>query len=262
MNLRGKRVLVTGASRGIGREIAIACARAGARVALVARNEQAIKELAAELGGTAHPCDLADLEQVRDLIPRIEADGGPIDVLVNNAGIDYSLAFDDSTAEQVADVIHVNLLVPMELTRQVLPGMRERGAGHLVQVSSYASATMFPGGAAYSASKAGLSHFTEIVRWELEGTGVGSTVVELGPIPTDMLDDAMAYGPTAAGFNRAYKLQLIKDVPAGTVAKKVVAAIEGNKAAVRVPARAMLFPLLRVAPQKLLRLIIRGIPTR
>src|SRR5215212_6748677 len=102
MNLQGKRVVVTGASRGIGREIAKQCARAGARVALVARNEQAIKELAAELGGTAHPCDLADLEQVRGLLARIEADGGPVDVLVNNAGIDHSIAFDESTAEQVA----------------------------------------------------------------------------------------------------------------------------------------------------------------
>jgi short-subunit dehydrogenase len=255
-------VLITGASRGIGREIAKASAAAGARVALVARNEVAIKELAAELGGTAHPCDLADLDQVRGLIDRIEADGGPIDVLVNNAGLDYSLSFDDSTEEQVANVIHVNLLAPMELTRQVLPGMRARGSGHLVQVSSYASATMFPGGAAYSASKAGLSHFTEIVRWELEGTGVGSTIVELGPIPTDMLDDAMAFGPTAAGFNRAYQLKLIVDVPATKVAKKVVAAIQGDKEAVRLPARAMLFPLLRLAPQKLLRLVIRGIPTR
>lgn len=262
MDLDGKRVLVTGASRGIGRAIAEQCAAAGARVALVARDEQAIKELATELGGTAHPCDLSDLEQVRGLVARVEADGGLIDVLVNNAGLDHSIAFDESSPEQVADVIHVNLLAPMELVRQVLPGMRARRAGHVVNVSSYAAASMFPGGASYAASKAGLSHFTEVVRWELEGSGVDVTIVELGPVPTDMLDEAMAYGPTAAGFNRSYKLQLIIDVPVATVATHVVAAIEGRKRAVRLPRRAVLFPLLRAAPQRILRGVCAGIPNR
>lgn len=262
MNLTGKRVLVTGASRGIGREIALRCATAGARVALVARNEAAIKELATQLGGTAHPCDLADLDQVRGLIERVEADGGPIDVLVNNAGLDHSKAYDDSTEQEVADLVHVNLLVPMELVRQVLPGMRSRRSGHIVNVSSYAAATMFPGGASYAATKAGLSHFTEIVRWELVGTGVDSTIVELGPIPTDMLADAMAYGPTAAGFNRAYKLRIIHDVPAEKVAEHVVHAIQHRKRAVRLPIEARLFPLLRASPQRILRWISTGIPTR
>jgi short-subunit dehydrogenase len=255
-------VLVTGASRGIGREIAIACAGAGARVALVARNESAIKELAASLGGTAHPCDLSDADQVRGLITSIESDGGPVDVLVNNAAVDHSKAYDDSTEQEVAEIVRVNLLVPMELVRQVLPGMRARKQGHIVNVSSYASATMFPGGASYSATKAGLSHFTEIVRWELKGTGVDTTIVELGPIPTDMLDDAMAFGPTKAGFDRAYKLRLIHDIPAERVAAEVVEAITKRKRAVRLPIEARLFPLLRAAPQRILRALMIGIPTR
>jgi short-subunit dehydrogenase len=262
VNLQGKRVLVTGASRGIGREIAIQCAGAGARVALVARNEQAIKELASQLGGTAHPCDLADLDQVRGLIERVEADGGPVDVLVNNAGLDSIGGLENVTEAALADLIHVNLLAPLELQRQILPGMVTRRSGHIVNVSSYAAASMFPGGVPYAASKAGLSHSTEVLRWELKGTGIDLTIVELGPIPTDMLDHVKDYRPTEAGFNRSYKLQLIVDVPPETVAAHIVQAIEGRKPAVRLPKRAMAFPLLRLAPQKLVRLLNIGIPNR
>jgi short-subunit dehydrogenase len=262
MDLRGKRVLVTGASRGIGRAIAEGCAAAGARVALVARNEQAIKELAARLGGTAHPCDLSDLEQVRGLIGRVEADGGPLDVLVNNAGLDAVGALERSSAEEVADLIHVNLLAPMELTRQVLPGMVSRRAGHIVNVSSFASAMIFPGATSYAASKAGLSHFTEVLRWELHGTGVDLTIVELGPIPSDMLDTVKGYRPVDAGFKRLYRLRLIVDVPAVAVADKVVKAIAGQKRSVRLPRRGVLPPMLRAAPQRIVRLLCVGIPNR
>jgi short-subunit dehydrogenase len=262
MDLRGKRVLVTGASRGIGREIAKAVAGAGARVALVARNEAAIKELASELGGTAHPCDLSEMDQVRGLIDRVEADGGPIDVLVNNAGLDNVGGLEHISESDLADLLHVNLLTPLELSRQVLPGMVARKAGHIVNVSSYAAASMFPGGVAYAASKAGLSHSTEVLRWELKGTGVDLTIVELGPIPTDMLEHVKDYRPTEAGFARSYKLQLIVDVPAETVAAHTVKAIQGRKPAVRLPRRAVAFPLLRLAPQKLVRLLNIGIPNR
>jgi short-subunit dehydrogenase len=262
MDLKGTRVLVTGASRGIGREIAVQCAAAGARVALVARNEQAIKELATELGGTAHPCDLADLDQVGDLIARVEADGGSIDVLVNNAGLDAVGGFESATADEVAELIHVNLLAPMELSRQVLPGMVARKAGHIVNVSSFASAAMFPGGTAYAASKGGLSSFTEVLRWELKGTHVDLTLVELGPIPTDMLDHVKNYRPTEAGFNRLYKLGLIVDIPASTVAAHVVKAIQAPKRSVRLPRRGVLFPMLRASSQRIVRALCVGIPNR
>jgi short-subunit dehydrogenase len=262
MDLQGKRVLVTGASRGIGREIAIACARAGARVALVARNEQAIKELAAELDGSAHPCDLADAEQVRDLIARVEGDGGPIDVLVNNAGLDNVGPLEAMSAADLADLLHVNLHAPLELSRQVLPSMVDRRSGHIVNVSSYASAAMFPGGVAYAASKSGLSLATEVLRWELKGTGVDLTVVELGPIPTDMLSHVKDHRPTEAGFNRLYKLGLLVDVPATTVAAETVKAIEGRKRHVRLPRRAVLFPMLRASSQRIIRAICIGIPNR
>jgi short-subunit dehydrogenase len=262
VNLDGKRVLITGGSRGIGKAIARACAAAGAHVVLVARNEVLVKEVATSLGGTALACDLSDREQVRGLIARVEADGGPIDVLVNNAGLDSIGALEDISEEALADVLHVNLLAPLELARQIIPSMVQRRSGHIVNVSSYAAATMFPGGVAYAATKAGLSHATEVLRWELKGTGVDLTIVELGPIPTDMLDQVKNHRPTEAGFDRAYKLRLLHDVPTEKVAAHVVEAITKRKRAVRLPIEARLFPLLRVAPQRLLRVISAGIPNR
>src|SRR4029079_6447251 len=127
---------------------------------------------------------------------RVEADGGPIDVLVNNAGLDGVGALEHMSADDVGDTLNVNLLAPIELTRQVLPGMVARRCGHIVNVSSFAAAAMFTGGTTDAASKAGLSQFTEVLRWELKGTDVGLTIVELGPIPTDMLATVGKYRPT------------------------------------------------------------------
>ena len=255
-------MIVTGASRGIGLRLAERFVARGADVALVARNEVLLKEVAARIGGTVHPADLSDPDQVRGLIDRIEADGGPVDVLVNNAGLDNGGPLEEATEHQVSELMHVNLLAPMELTRQLVPRLVARRSGHIVNVSSMASSAMYPGGTAYAASKAGLSHFTEVLRWELKGTRVGLTLVELGPIPTDMLEHVKDYRPTEAGFERGYKLQLLVDVPAEVVARETVDAVEKGKRSVRLPKRAALFPMLRAAPQRMVRVISAGIPNR
>src|SRR3954452_23896743 len=109
MELRHKRVLVTGASRGIGEVLATRFAEAGATVALVARSADAIEKLASNLGGTAHPADLGDPAQVSTLVNRIEDEAGPIDVLVNNAGIDIENCFWDHSAEDVSRIVQINL---------------------------------------------------------------------------------------------------------------------------------------------------------
>src|SRR5205807_3407873 len=155
MELAGKRVLVTGASRGIGQALAERFTAAGARVALVARSEGPLKELASRLGGTAHPADLGDLEVVDGLIHRVEADGGPIDVLVNNAGLGLASEFVKTDPADIEQIYRVNLLAPVQLTRSVLPGMLSRGSGHIVNVSSMAGTAVFPGLVAYSSTKAG-----------------------------------------------------------------------------------------------------------
>lgn len=137
MELAQKRVLITGASRGIGEALAHAFAGAGATVALVARTEGLLRTLAVELGGSAHIADLSDPGQVATLIDRVEDEVGPIDVLVNNAGIDNSTGgFADAPDDDLRKVTQVNYLAPAELCRRAIPRMLRRGAGHIVNVSS------------------------------------------------------------------------------------------------------------------------------
>jgi len=259
MQLRGRRVLITGASRGIGEALAIRFAEAGAMVALVARSADSIAQLAADLGGSAHPADLADATQVGTLVDRVEDEAGPVDVLVNNAGIDLSKSFADYTAEDIERIYRVNLLSPIELCRQAIPRMLRRGGGHIVNVSSLAGVGVFPGLTAYSSTKAGLTHFTAGLRADLKGLPIRTTVVELGPIPTDMLSHVGDYRPTEDSFKRFYRLQLIADVPRETVADEVITAVDKDRRHVRIPKRSLLFPLLSEAPRRMTEMFLTGV---
>jgi len=260
MELRGKRVLITGASRGIGESFAYAFAAAGAIVALVARTEDSIRLLAAELGGTAHPADLSDPKQVETLLSHVEDEAGPVEVLVNNAGVGPPAAFTDVSNEDLRLVTEVNYLAPVELCRQAIPRMLRRGSGHIVNVSSVAGCGVVPGLALYSASKAALSHFTAGLRADLRGLPIGTTLVELGPIPTDMMAEAEDYEPTAKSFERFYRTRLLVEVPREKVADEVVEAVRKDRRHVRIPKRATLFPLLTEAPRRTVELLLTGVP--
>ncbi len=260
MELHGRRVLVTGASRGIGEALVHAFSRAGARVALVARSAGALESLAAETGGVAFPTDLADPVAVAGLLDRVEADGGPVDVVVNNAGIDLAGAFADCDPADLEQVYRVNLVTPVQLCRQAVPRMLERGSGHIVNISSLAGVGAFPGLAAYSSSKAGLSHFTAGLRADLKGLPIGTTLVELGPVPTEMLSHVNDYEPTSLSFRRFYRLQLLVDCPRERVAGMVVDAVSHGRRHVRLPQRTTLFPLLTEAPRRVTELLLTRVP--
>lgn len=262
MDLQNKHVLITGASRGIGEALALRFASEGARVSLVARNAAPLEALAERLRGHAFACDLSKKEQLANLVARIEARGGPVDVLVNNAGIDASKRFEDSTAEEVEQVFQVNLLAPAELCRQVLPGMISRGEGHIVNVSSLSGVVAFPGLASYGASKAGLSHFTCCLQGDLVGTGVHATLVELGPVPTDMLASVKTHGPTEAAFGRTARLQLVRDVPREEVAKAVLIAVKRKERRICLPKRGTPFAALTNAPRAVIEWILSDLPRR
>jgi short-subunit dehydrogenase len=257
----GARVLVTGASRGIGEALARAFAASGADVGLVARSEGPLRELAAELGGTAYPTDLADPEQVARLIERVEADG-PLDVLVNNAGLDEVGWFPAMEADRMAAILQVNLATPMGLCRQVIPRMLARDHGHIVNVSSLSGVGVFPGLVAYSTTKAGLSHFTAGLRTDLRGLPIRTTLVELGPVPTEMLEGLDRYPPTVKSFQRFAHIQLLADVPKEKVAADVVDAVEKDRKHVRHPKRAMAFPLSVEWPRRLVEILLSGVPHR
>lgn len=263
MELHGKRVLITGASRGIGESLAHAFAGAGATVALVARTAEAIGALANQLRGTAHPADLSDAAQAANLVSQVEEAAGPIDVLVNNAGAaGMGAAFTDTSEENARYVTQVNYLSPAELCRQAVPRMLGRGGGHIVNISSMAGCVVVPGTVAYSASKAALSHFTAGLRADLRGLPIRTTLVELGPIPTDMLAATEEYEPTARSFRRFYRMHLIVDVPREKVADEVVRAVQQGRRHVRIPKRAALFPMLSEVPRRTAELLLGGVPAR
>jgi short-subunit dehydrogenase len=259
MELQGKRVLITGASRGIGEGLARRFAAVGAHVALVARSADVIEKLAADLGGTAHPADLADAAQVATLINHVEDEAGPIDVLVNNAGIDITKGFADYTHDEVGRIVQVNLITPMDLCRQVIPRMLRRGQGHIVNVSSLSACGLYPGLTAYSATKSGLSHFTAGLRADLKKLPIGTTLVEMAGVPTDMLANVDTYKPTADSFKRGYRLHLVTDTPLDTIVNDTVEAVQKNRRHVRHPKRAILFPLLSEAPRRITELLLIGV---
>jgi short-subunit dehydrogenase len=263
VQLRDRHVVITGASRGIGAAVARECGARGARVTLVARSAGPLAELAAELGGHAIAADLGDPTVTAGLVDRIEDEAGPIDVLVNNAGIDLTGGFTELSAEDLERMIRLNVLAVTELTRQALPGMIARGRGHLVMMSSLAGSGTFPGIAVYAGTKAYVTHMSAGIRLELKGLPIGLTIVEPGLVtPTDMADSVTSYGPTAASFARFNRLGLLVDVDRDTLARNVVNAIEQGKHHVRYPKRARLFPQLTNAPRRLAALCLTGVPRR
>jgi uncharacterized protein len=260
VELGGKRVLITGASRGIGESLAYAFAEAGATVALVARTQDSIRALAAELGGTAHPADLSDPKQVDALISHVEDEAGPVAVLVNNAGVASPAAFTDSPDDDLRRVTEVNYLAAAELCRQAIPRMLRRGGGHIVNVSSNAGCVVVPGLVAYSASKAALTHFTAGLRADLRGLPIGTTLVELGPVPTDMLAGLEDYEPTAKSFRRFHRTRRLVDVPREKVADEVVQAVQKGRRHVRLPKLMALPAMLCEAPRRTMELLLTGVP--
>jgi uncharacterized protein len=263
MQLQDRHVVITGASRGIGAAIARECAARGAGVTLIARSAGPLTELATELGGHAIAADLGDPSMLDGLVARIEDEVAPIDVLVNNAGIDLAGAFAGLGAEDLERLVRLNVLAVAELTRQALPGMIARGGGHVVMVSSLAGSATFPGIAVYAGTKAFVTNMSEGIRLELKGLPIGLTIVEPGLVtPTDMADSVLAYPPTAASFARFNRIRLLADVDRDTLARNVVSGIEQNKRNVRYPKRARLFPQITNTPRRLVALLLVGVPRR
>lgn len=181
-DLRGANVLLTGAAGGLGHHIARALAGEGANLALSGRNVEALEELADETRAlgvkvVVVAADLAEPDTARSLPARAEQELGPLDVVVNNAGIELTSAFTDLDPSEIETMTTVNLLAPMVITHAVLPGMLERGRGHVVQIASLAGKAGPPYSEPYAATKAGLVGLTESLRAEYAGSPVGFSVV-------------------------------------------------------------------------------------
>lgn len=189
-DLTGKNALVTGASGGIGGEIAKALHAAGATVALSGTREAPLQELAAELGDRVHvlPCNLSDAEAVTALPGRAVEAMGSLDILVNNAGITRDNIFMRMSDEEWASVLEVNLTSTMRLCKGAIRGMMKSRWGRIVNISSIVGATGNPGQANYAASKAGMVGMSKSIAYEVASRGITVNCVAPGFIATAMTD--------------------------------------------------------------------------
>lgn len=198
-SLSGRTAVVTGASKGIGAGIAEALGSQGVRVVLVARTEAKLKERAARIKGSiAVVCDIADPKSVEQAAKRIitEFKGAP-DILVNNAGIFRVATVDETTAGSFVEMINTNLVGPFLFVRAFLGAMKERKRGHIVTIGSIADRTIFTGNAAYSAAKFGLRAVHEVMRAELKGTGVRTTLISPAATDTEIWNEITVTDPVA-----------------------------------------------------------------
>lgn len=181
-------VVVTGASSGIGEALAREFASHGCRVTLVARRRELLERLAAEIGNGAHACphDLSDPQRATAWIAEAEAANGPIDVLINNAGIENTGLAMEADIDQSLKVLNTNLVTPLLITRHVGPQMVARGQGVIVQVASLSAFGPPPKMAWYGASKAGFGAFSEALWAEMRKAGVHVLTVYPGPVVTPM----------------------------------------------------------------------------
>jgi len=227
MRLTNANVLLTGGSRGIGPHIARALVARGARVTLAARSESDLKEVANRLRGDRVAIAASDVttpEGREAALDAAEDAFGPVDVLVNNAGVERVSRFADTTPSDIGGMIGLNLDATIRLSRLVLPGMLERRSGQIVNISSLAGKAAAPFNVVYSATKWGLVGFSYSLRAELRGSGVGVSVVCPGYVERD-------------GMFSRHAVTDVRRV-SGTlttpekVAAAVVKAIERNKAEV------------------------------
>ena len=197
MNAQHRRWLITGAASGFGRALAEAVVAAGDAIVATARRPAALADLAEHPSVTVLTLDVTDGAQVRDVVARAVAAG--VDVLVNCAGHGLIGAFEELTDAEFRGVMETNLFGALAVTKAVLPHMRERGSGHIVQLSSMGGVSANPGHAVYATSKFALEGASEALAGEVAPFGIRVTIVEPGPFRTDFAGRSMqASTPMAA----------------------------------------------------------------
>ena len=224
-DLDGRVVLITGAAQGMGAEHARRLAASGATIAVNDREPStALSALAAELSGIAVPGDVSDPEQVRTLVQQIERELGAVDILVANHAFMTMGPFLEADPEKWWRVVDTNLGGTFHLIQAVLPGMRRRGAGRIVVISSEWGVTGWPEATAYSASKAGLISLVKTLGRELAPEGIIVNAVAPGVTDTPQLEvDARSAGISLAEMQAIYAA----DIPLGRIgsAREIAAAV-------------------------------------
>jgi short-subunit dehydrogenase len=247
---QGTRVLVTGASRGIGEAIARAFASRGCTVGLVARGRAGLEQLAAELPGEGHAVLAADVADA-DSIAAAVKEFGQVDVLVANAGITHYRPFAQLPLDEARHMNDVNWLGTIHTVWAALPGMVERRRGHIVVVSSGGGVRGFPSAAVYNGTKAAQRGFAEALRHELHGSGVSVTTVFPGEIETSLHDHELDRMPDWYRMDRR--------APAGPLGEQVVEAVENDRRELFYPPGVRLLRVVNGISPRLGDLVLRRI---
>lgn len=225
MQLRGANALLTGASRGIGAHLAEGLAARGVNLALVARSEEELEEVARSarahgVTAVAIPADVTKKAGLKRVVSTTAQELGPLDLLVNNAGTDRVAHFATLDPQVIEDLISLNLVAPELLTRMVLPQMIERRRGHIVNMASMAGKIAVPHMAVYSSTKRGLVGFSWALRAELKPYGIGVSVICPGFVKAGVFLSWNPSGETP---------RIARAVSAQDVVDATIEAIEKNK---------------------------------
>ncbi|WP_107846241.1 SDR family NAD(P)-dependent oxidoreductase [Litoreibacter ponti] len=203
-DLSGRVACITGASSGLGRRAAVALAAAGARVVGVARRAEALASLTDEIGETAAavPADVADRDGMPELVKAVSAPFGAPDIVIHAAGVNTRQPADDVTPDGWDQTIALNLAAPFFLSQAMVPAMKQKGWGRIVNFASLQTTRAFPGGIAYGASKAGIGQLTRAMAEAWSRDGITANAIGPGFFPTE-LTAAVFDDPDRAARNAA-----------------------------------------------------------
>jgi uncharacterized protein len=235
MMINGKLVLVSGASSGIGAATAKVMAKAGGRVALLARRKEVLDQVAAEItsaGGQAwtYSVDLADADAVAAMAKQITEELGTPDIIINNAGAGRWLFVDETSPAEAVQMMAVPYFAVFNVTHAFLPAILRRNSGHIVNISSVGSRFVWPGATAYLAARWAVRGFTEALRADLDGTGIGVTLYESGGVRSPYWE----HNP--GSHERVPKMgKLIPEVTPEQAANAIVRGVERNKRLIVIP---------------------------
>jgi len=195
MDLNGKIAIVTGGTRGIGRAIAESLIRAGARVAITARNEEELATTMAQLNqigpgrAATYVCDVRNYDQVKSVIGTIGKDFGGLDILVNNAGIGLFKSVESTSVDEFRAVLETNVFGVFYCCHEAIPLMKQRGGGYIINISSLAGTNAHAQMATYNASKFGLNGFSEALMQEVRHDGIKVSYIMPGSVNTEFGGD-------------------------------------------------------------------------
>ncbi len=235
MKIAGRLVLITGASSGIGAATARAMARAGGRVVLLARRQVELDKVATEIKGAggeawAYAVDLSDAAAVERTAAAVQAEIGVPDVLVNNAGAGRWLPVEETSPEEAVQMMASPYFGAFYLTRFLLPAMRRRGTGHIVNITSPAGFVVWPNSAAYAIARWAMRGFHEALRADLHETRLGVTLVVPGMVASTYFANNPGGEERAPGIAKLYRTLTPEEVAA-----TIVSAVEREKRQVVIP---------------------------